>query len=516
MFAWQTLRRFGGTIRSRKGLTGAGRLALCAVLAGGLPVLAPGSAAVAQPPPGAQGPPPGVGGGPFADLELELAMGTYVGFCRNTQGVQDVAVDPAGNAVVVGFIPRDCDRGTFQILLQRFSPDGTRLFRDSLGGVTGDVGNGVALDAEGNIYITGSTVTDPVMRGVFPVVDPFQGEAAGDLDAFVMKLDPTGQTILYSTFLGGSDMDVGTGIAVDDAGRIVVVGTTRSTDFPTEAPLQESLAGEGDAFVTVFEPDGSDLAFSTYFGGAGNERSSRVATLRDRIYFTGSTGSPDLPTRVRGRGDALAADYGGGPSDAFAARIDRFEGLGYAGFLGGGGEDAGYGLDVDRRGAAYVTGTTDSADFPTVRPLQGSLTDPPEADAFVVQLTPSGSNARYSTYLDAAGSAVCSPPFPATDFCTAVAVAGNGTAFVTLNGFFGKAVSKNGGRLLGELEGYGGTSVEVADDGSVYAAGISEGFPLPLANQPDPAQSHIFAFLGWLVRMTTDAEPGAAADRGAP
>lgn len=514
MAAWQTLRRIRGATRSRRHLTGAGRTVLCIVLAGSLTVLAPGST-VAQPPPGAQGPPPGIGGGPFTDLELQLDFGMYIHGCRDRQGIQDLAVDPAGNTVLVGFIPRDCDRGEPDIVVSKHAPDGTFLFRRELGGIFADIPNGVALDSEGNIYVTGATQSDITLRP-FPVVDPFQGDNAGEVDAFVMKLDPEGETLLYSTFLGGASVDVGTDVVVDDAGRIVVVGTTDSPDFPTIAPLQPALAGGSDAFVAVFEPDGSDLAFSTYFGGVGDDRATRLALLRDRIVFTGATGSPDLPARVPGRGDVLDPVYGGGASDAFVARIDRLERLGYAGFLGGAGEDAGYGVALDRSGSAHVTGVTDSADFPTARPLQEDLTGP-EADAFLTKLNPSGSNARYSTYIETEDSAACQDfDDLRPGFCAAVDVDGDGTTFVTVEGFFAKAVSKNGRRLLDAREGFGGTTLEVADDGSVFVAGISEDFDLPLANQPEPPFSLLLREVGWLVRLTRSGESGAGGGSGSP
>ena len=287
----------------------------------------------------------------------------------------------------------------------------------------------------------------------------------------------------------------------------MAVGTTDSVDFPTKSPFQGGLAGGRDVFVTVFEPDGSELAFSTYLGGTEDERGKRLAVLRDRIFLTGLTSSPDLPTRVPGRGGGGVLDsvYGGGPSDAFVARIDRFRRLGYAGFLGGSGEDVGYDLVMDRSGSAFVTGTTDSPDFPTVEAIQDALADPAEADAFLTQLTPSGSRARYSTYLDAAGSAVCSGRHGR--FCTAVAVDEDGTAFVAASGFPAIAVSKNGRRILDRFAlALDSTSISVAPDGSVYVGGETDNFELPFIGADEiPSRIHVDRG-GWLIRLTREKE----------
>ncbi|MFP3939583.1 MAG: SBBP repeat-containing protein [Thermoanaerobaculia bacterium] len=461
----------------------------------------------AAPPPGGAGPPEteaSVPGGPFADFELELAAGRYFATCGR-QGIHDLAIAPDGNVVTAGFSRRNCEKfndaaiDVHKVLAPelRFSSS-----LDQLIVPFDDLANGVAVDVQGNVYITGVAGHD-----LFPVVDGLQGKVAGGFDAFVMKLDPTLQTILYSTFLGGTGDDVGTDIAVDDEGRIVVVGTTDSVDFPTASPLQGGLAGGRDVFVTVFEPDGSELAFSTYFGGAEDEQGKRLAVLRDRIFLTGLTSSPDLPTRVPGRGGGgvLASVYGGGPSDAFVARIDRFRRLGYAGFLGGSGEDVGYDVVVDRSGSAFVTGTTNSTDFPTFRAVQDALADPAEADAFLAQLAPSGSRARYSTYLDAAGSAVCQGRHGR--FCTAVAVDEDGTAFVAASGFPAIAVSKNGRRILDRFAlPLDSTSIAVAPDGSVYVGGATQNFTLPFIGADSIPRRIFVDHGGWLVRLTREPE----------
>jgi len=473
------------------------------------------AAALAQAVPLAAAPePPGRGMcGPSGALDLDLDWGRYYVNCRARQGFQDLAVDDEGNAVAVGFIPQFCDREPSEVLLIRYTADGTEDvlhgFSDHLGGHFEDVPNGVALDADGNIYIAGATTSDRSRRP-FPVVAPFQEDNAGPLgtaDAFVMKLDPTGQTILYSTFLGGEGDDRATDVALDARGRIYVAGVTDSADFPTASPLQALPGGGEDAFVAVLTPDGSALAFSTYFGGTGDDRATRLAVRGRHVFLTGATASPDLPTRVpgAGRGAAgLAESHQGGARDAFVARIDRLARLGYAGYLGGAGDDAGYGIAVDATGFAHVAGTTDSADFPTAGALQGSLAAPPEADAFLTRLVPSGARAAYSTYLDVEGTAACETAVSdlRTWYCAGVAVTDGGTAFVTATGRTAIAVDRQGRRVLDSLDLVGGTSIELGPGGGVYVAGATSNDELPFTPPVELVPDSVFEEAAWLARVT--------------
>src|SRR5262249_13635256 len=148
-------------------------------------------------------------------------------------------------AYVVGVFPWDCDRGASDIFVAKFDPSGALVFRSTIGGQFADEANALAVDALGNIYVTGSTASNGCCRP-FPVVGALQPVNAGGLDAFVLKLDPTGQTVLYSTFLGGTGDDRGTAIAVAADGRIYVAGATTSIDFPAVGPPQTAPGGGTD------------------------------------------------------------------------------------------------------------------------------------------------------------------------------------------------------------------------------------------------------------------------------
>jgi len=268
-----------------------------------------------------------------------------------------------------------------------------------LGGTGVDRINGIAVDAAGNTYVTGQTWSDD-----FPTTtDAVQpAPAPGSLiqDAFVAKLDPTGATLLYATYLGGNAYDVADSIAVDAAGNAYVVGATGSADFPLQNALQPAHAGGFDLFVAKLNPTGSELVYSTYLGGSTNETiteiggSSIAVDNTGSAYVTGGSDSVDFPT-YRAQQATLA---GAGP-DAVVAKLNPAgTALVYSTYLGGTDYDEAAGIAVDAAGNAYVHGITSSTDFPTT---SGALqpTANGSFDAFVAKLNSTGSALVYATYL---------------------------------------------------------------------------------------------------------------------
>jgi len=264
-----------------------------------------------------------------------------------------------------------------------------------LGGSADDVVNGLAMDSSGNIYLTGETgSTDfPTTAGVV------QGSNAGGTDVFVTKLDASGASVLYSTYLGGVGADRGNGIFVDAAGAAHVTGRTGSTDFPvTAGALQTSHLGDFDAFVAKLSSDGSALSYSTFLGGSTNEAGyGLVVDAAGNVYVTGSTNSPDdFPVTP----DAFQTVYGGGipGNDTFVSKLnDAGTALMYSTYLGGEFIDRGNSIAVDADGNAYIAGWTDSPNFPIANAVQ-----PVKAggrDAFVTKLNPGGTGLVYSTFL---------------------------------------------------------------------------------------------------------------------
>jgi hypothetical protein len=260
----------------------------------------------------------------------------------------------------------------------KLTPNGLRLLYSTyLGGSDFEAGGfGIAVDDRGNAYVTGSTSSPD-----FPTVNPVR-PASGGQEAFVTKLNRNGSQLLYSTYLGGSKLDFGNGIAVDDRGNAYVTGFTGSTDFPTVNPVQPASGGSDDAFVTKLDRNGRHLLYSTYLGGSENEESFGIAVDdRGNAYVTGFTGSTDFPTV-----NAVQPASAGGGGDAFVAKLDRNgRHLLYSTYLGGIGGEDGRGIAADNRGNAYVTGRTDSPDFPTVNAVQPAFAGGFE-DAFVTKL----------------------------------------------------------------------------------------------------------------------------------
>ena len=243
----------------------------------------------------------------------------------------------------------------------------------------------VAADASGAVYMTGWTTS-----ANFPTAAALRPALGGARDAFVAKFNPAGSALVYSTYLGGSADDEGRGIAVDAAGNAYVTGKTLSTNFPTAAPIQASLAGQADIFVAKLNPAGSALVYSTYLGGAGNDWGVGIAVdASGAVYVTGETGSTTFPTV-----SPMQASNGGG-IDAFVVKLNAAgSALVYSTYLGGSNYDTGVGIAVDADGAAYVTGQAGAANFPTANPIMACGS----SRAFVTKLSGAGSLV-YSTCL---------------------------------------------------------------------------------------------------------------------
>ncbi len=262
-------------------------------------------------------------------------------------------------------------------------------------GVHGDTSaTGVAVDSNGNAYVTGWTDSMDL-----PVAGPLQGFNAGNVDAFVMKLNSAGNTLLYATYIGGTGDDRAYGIAVDSGGNAYITGTTTSTNFPTKAPLQSGLSGSRDAFVLKLNAAGNGLTFSTFLGGAGSETGYGIALdTQANAYVTGDTTSSNFPTRTPFQASL------NGAQDAFVTKISSAGALVYSTYLGGTASEHGAAIAVDAAGDAYVTGGTFSTNFPTLSAFQAANAG--GQDAFVTKLAPGGNSLIYSSYLGGSGGAL--------------------------------------------------------------------------------------------------------------
>jgi hypothetical protein len=247
----------------------------------------------------------------------------------------------------------------------RLNTSGSALeYLTRIGGDQYDTPRAVALDVDGNAYITGDTNS-----ANFPTVNALQPAllTGSSSTAFVSKLNSAGTAFIYSTYLGGSRGDSATSIAVRD-GSAYVVGQTTSSDFPLVNPLKSVLAqGDSDAFVAKINSSGSALEFSTYLGGSSEDLATGVAVgPLGSAFITGSTTSSDFPVL------SGAQNTNGGGRDAFVTQLtpDGNQ-LIYSTYLGGSASDQANGIAVDSFGSAYLTGVTSSNNFPTLNAFQG-------------------------------------------------------------------------------------------------------------------------------------------------
>src|SRR5262249_25071367 len=247
----------------------------------------------------------------------------------------------------------------------------------------------------GTTYVTGYTSsTDFFTTNLSPTAP-----AGGNLDAFLMKVDPTGSTVLSAVYYGGSSDDEGHRIALDASGNIYITGYTMSTDFPIVNGFQARLGGRKDAYLIKIDNAASQILFSTYVGGSLDETPYGLSIDgAGNIVIAGETLSSDLPV-VR----AIRSKFGGGLADGFVSKITPAGSVVYTTYLGGRGNDRAYDVTTDAAGNAYVVGFTSSNDFPSVSALYSTFRGGSE-DAFLTKLSADGSKYLFSTFYGGTGT----------------------------------------------------------------------------------------------------------------
>jgi hypothetical protein len=311
----------------------------------------------------------------------DLVYSTYLGGVDNDTGI-DIAVDSLGNAYVARIITASGPQFLRRSLVQKIDSTGSALlYSKSVGGnpflapTNTDV-YAIAVDGSGNAYVTGdSTSLNLATAG------SFQTTNGGYYDAIVAKINAAGSAFDYFTYLGGSGLEEGFGIAVDSGGNAFVTGLTASTNFPTQKAFQPAHSGGiWDGFVAEINAAGSALVYSTYLGGSGYEVSSDIALDGSgNAYVAGYTSSTDFPIK-----DAFQPRSAGGV-DAFVTKFNAEGSLVYSSYLGTSGDDSARSIAVDGSGSAYITGTTDSTNFPTQNPFQPASGG--GRDAFVAKIS---------------------------------------------------------------------------------------------------------------------------------
>ena len=349
---------------------------------------------------------------------LNLDYSTYLGGAGNDNAFA-LAVDASGCAYICGNTsstdfplqnPYQSDTESWNAFVSKLSSTGsTLIYSTYVGGDQDDSGTGIAVEADGSAYITGSTASID-----FPTLNPFQAShAAGLKDVFVSKLSSSGSALVYSSYLGGDNYDHGGGISVEN-GSAYVAGWTRSSNFPARNPYQSVYAGGfSDIFVSKVSSTGSSLVYSTYLGGEDTDYGDGIFTENGSAYICGLTRSTDFPTE-----NPYCSTYIGN-GDAFISKLSSTgSALVYSTYFGGIGSEESCGISV-KNSLTYITGYTNSADFPTVNPYQPALVG--VADAFISKISSTGSALIYSTYLGGSSE----------ESSKAIAVGTDGFAYIT-------------------------------------------------------------------------------------
>jgi hypothetical protein len=314
----------------------------------------------------------------------------------------------AGLTATPGAFQNACAGGADAYVTKLTPNAASVVYTTYLGGSGDDSGASIAVDASGHAYLAGQTASSD-----FPVANAVEGTPMGPQAGFAAMLDASGSTLAYSTYLGGSDVDTATGIAVDSSGSAYVTGQTQSTTFPLANPLQNTIAGGTDVFVTKLAPGGGALVYSTFLGGLHDDEGFAVALdAYGDAFVTGGTFSPDFPQA----GSIPGSNSGG----AFLFELDPSgTGLSYSTCLGSA-FDQGQAVAVDSNGNAFFAGLSTSGLYPTLSPLPGT-SELTGTNGFLTKVSPAGATIVYSTLVGGSDF----------DSATGIALDGSGDAFVT-------------------------------------------------------------------------------------
>ncbi|MCS7028875.1 MAG: SBBP repeat-containing protein [Bacteroidia bacterium] len=368
-----------------------------------------------------------------------LVFSTYIGGSNNDYA-RDIFVDNGGNVYVVGGTSSadyDITGSTFQTTLDgytdafvtKLNPTGTALLYSTyLGGGDYEDATGIAVDNAGNVYITGHTAS--TNYDISP--GAFQTTNGGEIDVFVTKLNNLGNSLLYSTYIGGDSAEVFPDIAIDASGNAYITGWTGSPNFDvTSGAFQTSIGGEFDGFVTKINPTGTALVFSTFIGGSSEDIPQRILVDNSgNVYIAGYTLSSNYDVT-----SGVFQNTSGGSYDVFVTKFNPSGAtLAFSTYLGGAGDDGAFALALDAAGNVIIAGITNSTDYDITSGAYQSTKKDAE-DAFVSKLNSNGTVLMYSSYLGG----------DSTDFAYGVAVDGshvylagstNSTNYPTTTGAF--------------------------------------------------------------------------------
>lgn len=441
-------------------------------------------------------------------IDPNLSFATYLGGSDNDYS-QAIAIDSAGNSYITGYSAftdwatgstyNTTLKGNNDIFVAKMSNDGSSLvYVTYLGGTGNDLGTGIAIDTSGNAYVTGYTQSSG-----WATAGAYDTSFNGVYDAFVAKLNSSGSSLTYATYLGGANADYGYGIAVDSTGNTYVAGYTASSGWATAGAYDTTFNdGDSDAFVAKLNSTGSSLTYATYLGGSDTDYANAIAI--------DSTGNAYIAGQTASAGSATAGAYDtsfNGGTDAFVAKLNSSGAvLSYATYLGGSSDDSANGIAVDGSGNAYVTGATSSAGWATAGAYD--TTQNGLSDAFVAKLSASGAALTYATYLGGTGD----------DFALGIAIDNTGSAYVT--GYTGSSLwATASGNDTVSRGGYDAFLVKLSASGAVlrYAANIGGsnndfGYGIAVDNAGDAYIAGNTFSSGWATASAYDSSQNGGSD----
>jgi beta-propeller repeat-containing protein len=457
-------------------------------------------------------------------IDPVVSYSTYLGG-TSTSAVTGLAVDSSGDLYATGWTAaldfpiagaaQAANQGGVDAFVVKLNAAGTALiYATYIGGRSADQGAGIAVDSSGQAYVTGFTASTD-----FPLVSPIRTTLGGSRNAFALKLNAAGNLLVYSTYLGGTNYDMGNAIAVDASGNAYIAGDTQSANFPvTSGAFQTLIGGAADAFVTKLTSSGA-ISYSTFLGGASAEHAGGIAIdSSGNAYVAGGTFSSNFPLA-----NPVQSGNGGG-EDAFVTKLNSTgTAILYSTYLGGNGgtvanPEQANAIAVDASGNAYVAGVTNSSNFPVSAGAFQTAFDGVQ-NAFISKIGPTGNTLVYSTYLG--GSSF--------DWAAGIGVGSNGAAYVagytssadfptagSLQSFTGLykafiAELSASGNTLAFSTYFGGTGIDVANamaldsNGNIFAGGETSSTNLPLQTPLQSANNGGSA--GWLLRLGVTAPP---------
>jgi hypothetical protein len=340
----------------------------------------------------------------FSSDGQKLLFSTFFGG-SNGEYIYTVAVDSEDNIIVAGTtdssdfptknaINANKSASARDVFLAKFSPDGQELlFSTFICGTVNWVVD-IGIDTSDNIILAGSTDTEELLA----TTNAYQPTKNNLTDAFITKISGDGQTVLFSTYLGGNQFENIRSMTLDSENNIIISGYTSSVDFPIEHYINNKSISTYDNYISKVSSDGRELLFSSYFGGNRQWGLTELTVDRnDNILFVGETNSVAFPVV-----NAYQSVYGGGETDGFVAKLD---GKGYSiyfsTFLGGNGYDGVHGVVVDNNGDLIITGTTMSSNFPTLNEYQSYSGN---HDVFIFKMDSNGYTHNFATFFGGIGS----------------------------------------------------------------------------------------------------------------